>query len=68
MTVATLILMLVSGHITVVMVEKEACEMTVQMLREGKAVTLEDNEGRKHEVEMARCVIDHTEQAGGPTS
>jgi len=68
MTIVTLVLMLVSGHVTAVLVDREACERTVQSVREGQRVTVVDNEGNHYEVERARCVLDFVKEIGDPTS
>lgn len=68
MTLVSLVLLLVSGHVTVVLVEETVCEATVRAVRAGERVTLEDDTGRLHEVEQARCILDFKKEIGKPMS
>ena len=58
MTTALLILLLVNGTGTAIVVDRDLCEKTVESVRQGQRVTLEDEEGKLFEVEMARCVTE----------
>ncbi len=56
--IVTLVLYLMSGHEIDLRVPKEACEATMQALRDGSRVTVRDDDGELHEVERARCIFD----------
>lgn len=58
MTPALLILLLVSGDATSILVDPDVCHRTVASVRAGERVTLEDEQGKQHEVEMAMCIED----------
>lgn len=56
MKTALLILLLVNGTGHAIVADIELCERTVQAVREGQRVTLEDEAGQLFEIEMAKCV------------
>lgn len=68
MTLALLILLLVSGDGHAIVVDLELCERTVEAVRRGDRVTLEDDEGRLFEIEIAKCVHDVSTEQGSPMS
>ena len=58
MKTALLVLLLVSGTGTAIVVEVDLCIKTQEAVRNGDRVTLEDDKGTLHEVEMAKCLIE----------
>ncbi len=68
MTSAILILWLVTGHSSAIPVDPEICMKTVEAVRRGDLVTVEDQNGTLFQVEKARCVLDVTIETQEPTS
>jgi len=58
MTTALLVLLLVSGTGTAFVVDRDLCIKTADAVRNGDRVTLEDDKGVLHEVEIAKCLIE----------
>lgn len=58
MTTALLVLLLVSGTGTAIVLDRDLCIKTADAVRNGERVTLEDDNGILHEVEMAKCLIE----------
>lgn len=68
MTLALLILLLVSGDGHAIVVDRDLCERTVEAVRRGDRVTLEDEAGKLFEIEMARCLTDVKVETETPVS
>ena len=68
MKTALLILLLVNGTGHAIIADLELCEKTVAAVRAGERVTLEDDEGRLFEIEMARCLTDVKVETQEPIS
>lgn len=68
MTTALLFVWLVSGHSSAIPVEPETCLKTVEAVRRGDRVMLEDEAGVLWEVEMARCLTEPESLKLGPLS
>lgn len=68
MTTALLFVWLVSGHSSAIPVEPETCLKTVEAIRRGDRVMVEDEAGVLFEVEKARCVLDVNTEKQEPTS
>lgn len=68
MKTALLILLLVNGTGHAIVADIDLCERTVQAVREGQRVTLEDDQGRLFEIEMAKCLTEPESLRVEPTS
>ena len=56
MKTALLILLLVNGTGHAIVADIDLCEKTVEAVRSGQRVTLEDEQGQHFEIEMAKCL------------